>query len=240
MTESPGMLLSRKRIVQVAGVVDEEEARMLIACGVDLLGFPFESASGRGDVEEEAIRPIIHGLRPPVFGVVITYSTVAGTISDLCQRLGARVAQLHGDIDPDETRRLKELSPGLFVVKTLVVRRADLPRLLDEVNRFGEHVDAFLTDTFDEVTGRWGATGRTHDWSVSRRVVEHAKRPVILAGGLTPDNVQQAISDVRPAGVDVHTGVEDFAGRKDRALVDRFIRRARKAFDSIECAPGGP
>jgi phosphoribosylanthranilate isomerase len=71
---------------------------------------------------------------------------------------------------------------------------------------------------------------RTHDWGLSRRLVELSARPVILAGGLTPANVGQAISVVRPAGVDVHTGVEDATGRKDRARMLAFVAEASAAF----------
>jgi len=73
-----------------------------------------------------------------------------------------------------------------------------------------------ITDTFAPETGAAGATGRTHDWSVSRRLVELSERPVLLAGGLTAENVRRAILEVRLAGVDVHTGVENAAGRKSR------------------------
>ena len=87
-----------------------------------------------------------------------------------------------------------------------------------------------LTDTYAPETGAAGATGRTHDWAVSRRLVELSPRPVILAGGLTPANVRQAIAAVRAAAVDVHTGVEDASGRKDRAKVREFVAEARAAF----------
>jgi len=94
-------------------------------------------------------------------------------------------------------------------------------------------VDAFITDTYDPATGACGATGRTHDWSVSRKLVELSSRPVLLAGGLTPDNIRQAIGQVRPAGVDAHTGVEGPDGRKDPALVRRFVAEARAAFHAL-------
>ena len=82
-------------------------------------------------------------------------------------------------------------------------------------------------------TGACGATGRTHDWSVSRKLVELSSRPVILAGGLMPDNVRQAIQQVRPAGVDAHTGVEGPDGRKDPAPIRRFVAEARAAFHAL-------
>jgi phosphoribosylanthranilate isomerase len=91
-------------------------------------------------------------------------------------------------------------------------------------------VDAYITDTFDPETGASGATGKTHDWRVSRRVVGQSPRPVILAGGLTPANVRDAILAVRPAGVDAHTGLEDASGRKSGEKVKKFVGGAREAF----------
>ena len=91
-------------------------------------------------------------------------------------------------------------------------------------------VDGFITDTYSPETGASGATGRTHDWAVSRRLVQLSPKPVILAGGLTPANVRQAIAAVRPAGVDVHTGVEDASGRKDRDKVLAFVAEAKAGF----------
>ena len=115
-------------------------------------------------------------------------------------------------------------------MKSLVVGRTPLSDLEADVERLSPFVDAFIADTFDPATGASGATGRTHDWSVSRRLVELSRRPVILAGGLTPDNVAEAI---RPAGVDSHTGVEDSAGRKDREKVSRFVAEAKNALGGL-------
>jgi phosphoribosylanthranilate isomerase len=98
------------------------------------------------------------------------------------------------------------------------------------VRELAELVDAFITDTFDPATGASGATGKTHDWQISRRLVEISPQPVILAGGLTPDNVREAILAVQPAGVDCHTGVEDASGRKDADKVRRFVAEARAGF----------
>ena len=81
--------------------------------------------------------------------------------------------------------------------------------LVDDVARLAPLVDCFITDTFDPSTGARGATGKTHDWAVSRRLVEASPKPVILAGGLHPGNLGEAVRGVRPAGVDVHTGIEE-------------------------------
>jgi phosphoribosylanthranilate isomerase len=226
-------LLSRARLVQVAGVIDGDEARLLVDCGVDLLGFPLRIphyAADAGEVEADAI---IAGIRPPNFGVLITYLESATELLSLCRAVRAPIVQLHGGIAVDELRRFRASEPGLVLVKTLVVRDGNLEALAGEVERTQVHVDAFLMDTFDRETGRWGATGKTHDWSVSRRIVETSPKPVLLAGGLNPENVRRAILEVGPAGVDVHTGVEDTAGRKNRTLVERFVAEATRSFEAV-------
>jgi phosphoribosylanthranilate isomerase len=85
-----------------------------------------------------------------------------------------------------------------------------------------------ILDTYDPVTGRHGATGKTHDWSLSRQIVLQSRRPVILAGGLTEANVGDAIRAVRPWAVDVHTGVEDADGTRNFDKLRSFIARAKE------------
>lgn len=224
-------LFSRKAVIQIAGIADAEEARLVAACGADLLGFPLGKVRDKSDADAEEAGRIIRGLRLPVRSVLITYSTDAGEIARTCRQIGAAGVQLHGAVEIPEFRRLRTLCPQLFVVKTLAVGKTALPGLIEEMKVFENDVDAFLTDTFDAATGRWGATGKTHDWAISRAIVERSARPVILAGGLTPENVARAIREVRPSGVDAHTGVEDAAGRKDPALLRDFVSRAREAFE---------
>ncbi len=95
-------------------------------------------------------------------------------------------------------------------------------------------MNAFITDTFDPATGAEGATGKTHDWNISRELVKLSERPVILAGGLNPENVRKSIEFVRPVGVDVHTGVENSSGRKDETLVKKFVSQAKLGFKISE------
>jgi phosphoribosylanthranilate isomerase len=98
---------------------------------------------------------------------------------------------------------------------------------LAQARSLERHVDALILDTYDPDTGRHGATGKTHDWTISREIIAASRVPVILAGGLTPNNVADAIRQVRPWGVDVHTGVEDADGRRDFAKLRTFIERAK-------------
>lgn len=207
---------------------------MLQQCGVRYLGFPLRLPVHREDLSESEAALIIKGLVPPVFGVLITYLNEANKIVGFCHALGARIVQLHGEIDRDELKRLKTLDPTLTVIKSLVIGMHDHKTLEGMLSALSPFVDAFITDTFDPKTGASGATGKTHDWRVSRRLVELSDRPVILAGGLTPENVKRAILEVRPAGVDSHTGVEDSTGRKSPEKVQKFLAEAYEAFQLVK------
>ncbi|MFF5635444.1 phosphoribosylanthranilate isomerase [Streptomyces sp. NPDC012825] len=221
------------KLVQVAGVIDAAEADMIIGEGADWLGFALRLPSGKDDIPEQDAANIIKGLRAPHAGVLISYLTDAAEISDFCTELGVVAVQLHGDVETGQLRLLKELRPDLFVLKSLVVKEdnaEELLRLVDETHPF---VDMYITDTFDPKTGAKGATGLTHDWNVSAELVRRSPKPLMMAGGLNPDNVYDAIVAVKPAAVDAHTGLEGADGRKDRTKVATFVAEARRAFDAI-------
>lgn len=219
-----------QNLIQVAGIKDRREAQMLLRIGVDWLGFPFRLPVHKEDISEAAAAAIIASLEPPHAGVLITYLADPREILQLCQKLGTGKVQLHGEIALSQLHQLKEIAPQLFVIKSLIVKPGNFAHLRSQVKQFGSLVDAFITDTHDPRTGADGATGKTHDWSVSRRLVAISSRPIILAGGLNPANVRSAILQVRPAGVDVHTGVEDASGRKDAGKAAAFVAEARAAF----------
>jgi phosphoribosylanthranilate isomerase len=186
----------------------------------------------REDLSDAVASAIIRGLKPPAQGVLITYLGKAADVVALCESLGTSIVQLHADVDIAELRKLKDRAPRLSIIKSLVVGLRERDALSDLVRRSAEFVDAYITDTFDPQTGATGATGKTHDWSVSRQLVRESPRPVILAGGLNPDNVRDAIRQVRPAGVDAHTGLENATGRKSEEKVKKFMREAMEAFNA--------
>ncbi len=222
-------------IIQAAGVHDPDEALLLASAGFTHIGFPLRLDVHAEDVDPTGAAAITRVLRErtSVVPFVITYLVEPAEIAALCGEVGVTSVQLHGEPDPDEVRRLRELVPDLQITKSLVVGADAEARLTAAVAAFGAVVDGFVTDTFDPATGARGATGLTHDWAVSRRLVRTARNPLILAGGLAPENVGAAIWDVRPAGVDVHTGIEDERGRKDAALAQLFVGAARAAFAMV-------
>jgi phosphoribosylanthranilate isomerase len=217
-------------IIQIAGVADRAESMMLVEAGVHQIGFPLGLPVHKEDISAEDAAKIIRLLPPPASAVLITYLNRAEQILDLCNKIEAHKVQLHGGISLKEIVRLKSLAPELTVIKSLIVEDNNFTELKSSIAAFGPHCDAFMTDTYDPATGACGATGKTHDWEISRRLVDISPRPVMLAGGLNPENVRKAIAHVRPAAVDAHTGVEGPDGRKDAALVRAFVREALAAF----------
>ena len=213
--------------IQIAGVRTLEEARMLLACGADLLGFPLRLPVHSPDTSEEEARAIIAAVGAASC-VLITYEEDPSRLVDLCRFLNVGTVQLHADVPPESLARIKALAP-LSVIKSYVVGREDMDPA-GFVRAYAPFCDAFITDTFDPATGASGATGRVHDWSVSVELVRSSPRPVILAGGLNPGNVHRAILAVRPAAVDAHTGVEGPDGFKDPRLVRAFVQAARAGF----------
>lgn len=223
--------------IHVAGVIDLAEAQLLIDCGVEFLGFPLVLDHHKEDLTIDAAASIVSKLRHRATFFLITYLHGARDILDLCHALSVDMVQLHGDTSPEQIKLLRQKTSKLSIIKSLIVRGTDADSLIDEIRHYEADVDSFITDTFDPVTGASGATGRVHDWKISRRLVESSTRPVILAGGLNAANVRQAIRTVRPAGVDVHTGIEGRDGRKSADLARRFVEEAQAGFSEIDPKP---
>lgn len=222
-----------KDLIQVAGIIDHLEALMLMQYGVDYLGFPLKLPVNKEDLSEDEAVEVIKIITPPHRAVLITYLNKADEIISFCDKLNVNVVQLHGKISKEELVKTKALRPDLEIIKSLVVTDNNYNELERIVYTLSEWIDAYITDTFDPSTGASGATGKTHDWSISKKLVMLSPKPVIIAGGLTPGNVRQAILEINPAGVDVHTGVESPDGRKSPELVKKFIEESKKGFALI-------
>ncbi len=220
--------------IQVAGIIDLAEAEMLINCGVTFLGFPLRLPVNKEDCSEEEAAQIIAQTKDRVQSVAITYLNQTEEIIEFCKKLNVEIIQLHGDISIDELRKLKTVASELSIIKSLVIREGNFNDLENIVSSTKLYVDAFITDTFDPLTGASGATGKTHDWKLSRRLVELSNKPVILAGGINHLNVYEAMMTVKPAGIDTHTGVEGIDGRKDYNKVKVFVDEAKRALDTLK------
>jgi phosphoribosylanthranilate isomerase len=219
-----------KNIIQIAGIIDEDEARMVLDAGATHLGFPFRLDFNQEDLTEDQASKIIKNLHIQEKSVLITYLDKSDEIIGLADFLGCKTVQLHGPISIQELEKLRNDAPLLGIWKSLVVKKDNADELTQLVTLIENLAAAFITDTFNPETGASGATGKTHDWQVSKQITAVSKKPVIIAGGLNPENVFDAIIQIRPSGVDVHTGVENASGRKDETKVKAFVEEAKRGF----------
>lgn len=199
--------------VKICGVTNVKDARLAARLGADALGFNFYPRSPRYIAPERA-RAIIAALPPFLTTVGVFVNEDPATVMSICRDCALDAAQLSGDERPDEVHAVL----GVRRIKSLHVATE---RDVAMCRRY--RVEAFLLDA--RVPGEFGGTGQTFNWELAREASAFA--PVILAGGLTPENVAEAISVADPYAVDVASGVESAPGKKDRALMEAFIRAAK-------------
>ena len=218
-------------LVQIYGVMTPEDAAMVAALGADHVGIAVGQTGQPDEVDLDAARRIFSAIPAPAKKVALTVATDLDEIEALARALQPdilHVAAAVADFGAESTYALKQRLPDLPIMQTVAVVG---PSALYVAVKLNSVADYLLLDTRDPETGRLGITGQTHDWSVSRRIVETVGIPVILAGGLSPENVADAIRQVGPAGVDsaTHTSRADDPRRKDADRVRRFIEAARAA-----------
>ena len=196
--------------IKICGITNLEDARLATDLGAHALGFIFYAKSPRW-VRPDAAREIIQNLPPLIMTVGVFVNEEADTVREISETAGLDWIQLHGQESPVYCRALMRR-----VVKGFRIRDTHSLTLLPD---YRESVQAFLLDTYK--TGTAGGTGETFDWTLARQARELG--PIILAGGLTPVNVAQAIQVAQPAAVDVSSGVEAAPGKKDPGKLKRFI-----------------
>ncbi len=215
---------------QVAGVLCADEVRLIASTGPEAIGVPYALEGRKEELTHEQFLEVMKAIPTSTLPLWITYLEDAATILDFAKQSRPRGIQLHGEATPELFTTLRQELPDCIIIKSLIVGRDCFKKLETDLVNFSPFVDAFLTDTWEPSTGKSGATGKTHDWSVSRRLVEISARPVLLAGGLTPENVAEAIAATKPWGVDSHTGLESSDGKKDMQKMKQFLTEARRAF----------
>ncbi|MGA8872930.1 MAG: phosphoribosylanthranilate isomerase [Candidatus Acidiferrales bacterium] len=203
--------------VKICGITNWVDARRAVAEGADLLGFNFYAGSPRY-VEPAKAKRIVSRLpkRISVVGVFVNESEQ--TMLEIARTVGLDALQLHGDETPAMVARLKRSFP---VIKAIRVKQSLAVGQLQTYKA----ATALLLDGFD--AHQRGGTGRTFDWEIARRAKKYGR--VFLAGGLTPENVGEAIRAARPYAVDVCSGVEARPGKKDPARVKDLMRAVREA-----------
>lgn len=208
---------------KICGLNQWQDVQVALDAGADALGFLVGITHLAEDkVTPETARELIRRCPCFVSRVAVTHLQLAKDIVPLVKYIGADTVQLHNDMEPEEIRKVRRELPWAKRIKSVSVQGMEAA---DSAKSYEGLVDAIILDS--RTRERLGGTGLTHDWNISRAIVDSVNMPVILAGGLNPKNVRDAINTVHPFAIDVNSGVET-AGRKDPEKVKAFVNTAHE------------
>jgi len=210
--------------IKICCISSVEEARMAVAAGASAIGLVARMPSGPGPIADDLIRQIALSVPPPVATFMLTSETTVKAIVEHHQRTLTNTIQIVDALSEGTYQQLKEGLPGVKIVQVIHVIDDNS---VEEAIAISQMVDAILLDSGNPKLKikELGGTGRVHNWNFSRQIRDGSKCPVFLAGGLNPENVNQAVSEVHPFAVDVCSGVRT-NGKLDRSKLERFIAEA--------------
>ncbi|MCG8450690.1 MAG: phosphoribosylanthranilate isomerase [Pirellulales bacterium] len=215
--------------IKICGITRREDLSAAKELGVDAVGVNFFEQSPRF-VSSDQARPFRSATAPMLVGVFVN-AKPAG-IAKAIEAFGLQALQIHGDEPPDTMVEL----PNIPVIRARRIDDRGIGPIAEDLaacRAAGRQPDAVLVDAM--TPGRYGGTGRTVSWTALADYRQWlGELPLILAGGLTPENVGEAIHTVRPTGVDVASGVESAPGIKDHAKMQSFVEEATAAFAAIQ------
>jgi phosphoribosylanthranilate isomerase len=203
--------------VKICCISSTDEAKMAIEFGASALGLVANMPSGPGVITDEEILKITKTVPPAISTFMLTSETSADEIIEHHKRTLTDTIQIVDELKGGTYQKIREILPSIKIVQVIHVIDE---RTIDEAIKISYSVDALLLDSGNpnlEIK-ELGGTGRVHNWKLSRKIVEQSKVPVFLAGGLTSENVRQAIEQVQPFGIDLCSGV-----RTDKKLDPRKL-----------------
>ena len=212
---------TRRPRLKVCCIQDVEEARLAVRLGASALGLVSAMPSGPGVIAEETIAAVARRVPPPVATFLLTSRQDAAGIVEQQRRTRVSTLQICDRLEGGAHRDLRAALPGIALVQVVHVTG---PESIEEAVAVAGEADAILLDSGDPwlAVKELGGTGRRHDWRLSRRIRESVPVPIFLAGGLRPENVQEAIAEVGPFAVDVCSGVRT-DGRLDAQKLERLM-----------------
>jgi phosphoribosylanthranilate isomerase len=211
--------------IKICCIASIEEAWMAIDAGANAIGLVSAMPSGPGPIPEDVIAEIAAIVPPGVSSFLLTCLQDATSIIDQQRRLGVNTIQICDRLTSGSYQEIHDALPGIKLVQVIHVTG---PESVDEAIAVEPHVDAILLDSGNQSLAikELGGTGRTHDWSLSRKIREAIEVPLFLAGGLNPTNVAAAVREVQPFGIDVCSGLRT-EGNLDPQKLSDFIRAIR-------------
>jgi len=204
-------------IVKICGITSSEDMKMLSVFPIYAIGLNFIERSKR-KIDLKTAKAIIKELPICIGTVLVLEDEKIKKVIDLCNSLSTHIVQLHGNESPEYCKKLKSKKKDIKIIKALKAEEGTIKKLKD----YEKVCDFILLDSANN-KNQLGGTGKTADWKIARTIVEKSKLPVILAGGLNPENIKDAIKKVKPYAIDINSGVESRVGKKDKKLLEKLI-----------------
>jgi len=213
--------------VKICGMKDLISVRMAVRYGADAVGFITEvPVDTPRKIDRETARDLVASTPPFVTSVMVCMPDDFEQAMELIDCVRPDAVQIHNSMVVEELNKIKEVSRVKLIKTVHIDQDTDIGNTLAYISQLEHIVDAILLDT--KVDGKTGGTGAVHDWTISQAITAGSPLPVILAGGLKPENVAEAVRKVRPYAVDTASGVET-DGNKDGYKVQTFIQQVRGA-----------
>ncbi len=209
--------------VKVCCIASLEEAKLAIETGANALGLVGQMPSGPGIISDELIRSIAASVPPPISTFLLTSQTNADGIIKHYLRCFTSAIQLVDAVAHEEYPKIREALPAVKLIQVIHVFDKSS---IDEALGYAAYADALLLDSGNPGlhVKILGGTGKTHDWEISRQIIQKSPIPVFLAGGLNPYNISEAITANRPFGVDLCSGIR-IGGKLDPELMRLFFEQ---------------
>jgi phosphoribosylanthranilate isomerase len=222
-------------VIQIYSMTSVSDAVATAGAGTDLIGVVVaEPGVVPEGIDESAAREIFAAIRPRSRGIALSLSDDRDEICAMADAVRPDVVHVVArEIEPEDCAWIRKRIAPVMLLRAIAVRAGET---LTEADAHQDCVDYLMLDSGAKGASFAGATGETHDWSISRTVVERSRIPVILAGGLSAENVGDAIATVKPWGVDsfTHTDVPGMRGKKDPARVRAFVAAAKRGFENLK------
>lgn len=207
--------------IKICCISSVQEAATAISFGASAVGLVGKMPSGPGPIEDDLIKRIAKSVPPPIATFLLTSQQTAHGIIEHHHRTKTNTIQIVDELIGREYNLIRGALPHIKLVQVIHVVGEES---VDEAAELAEHVDAILLDSGNPTLAvkELGGTGRRHDWSFSRKIVETCGKPVFLAGGLNAGNVREAIETVQPFGLDICSGVRT-DGKLDQKKLESFF-----------------
>lgn len=210
--------------IQMAGIRNVKDAIMCVECGVNIIGLLVGQAHTSDDfITKELARDIKSVLPQGIKTTLITHLEVASEIIEIASFIDVDYIQLHSHLPEREVEKIRDALPDKKLLRLIHIDTNG--KLITDISQI-KFVDFYFTDSINLKTNQVGGTGLTHNLDTDKKLIDSLDKPVFIAGGLTPENVANAVKYCKPYGVDVNSGCRAEDGSRDRIKVINFVKNA--------------